>query len=94
MTKRNSKADLQTMLRDPAAVFSTPRDVLDRPGLTRDERLAILRQWERDARGLSVAEEEGMGGGEESLLSRVRLAIAKLGEAEAESASGPGTKHG
>ena len=92
MTKRNSKADLQTMLRDPAAVFSTPRDVLDRPDLTRDERLAILRQWERDARGLSVAEEEGMGGGEESLLSRVRLAIARLGEVE--SAGGSGTKHG
>jgi hypothetical protein len=69
MTKQSRKDDLQTMLRDPAAVFSTPRDVLDRPGLTRDERLAILRQWERDARGLSVAEEEGMGGGEESLLS-------------------------
>ena len=92
MTNRNRKDDLQTMLRDPAAVFSTPRDVLDRPGLTHDERLAILRQWERDARGLSVAEEEGMGGGEESLLSRVRLAIARLGEAE--SAGGSGTKHG
>ena len=92
MAKRNSKGDLQAMLRDPAAVFRTPREVLDHPGLTRKERMAILQQWERDARGLSVAEEEGMGGGEESLLSRVRLAIGHLGEAE--SAGGPGTKHG
>lgn len=92
MAKRNRKDDLQAMLRDPAAVFRTPSDVLDRPGLTCDERLEILRQWERDARGLAVAEEEGMGGGEESLLSRVRLAIARLGEAE--SVGGPGTKHG
>jgi hypothetical protein len=92
MAQRNRKDDLQAMLRDPAAVFGTPRDVLDRAGLTREERLAILRQWERDARGLSVAEEEGMGGGEESLLSRVRLAIARLGEAGSE--GGTGTKHG
>ena len=92
MPKRNRKDDLQAMLRDPAAVFRTPGDVLDRAGLTREERLGILRQWERDARGLSVAEEEGMGGGEESLLSRVRLAIARLGEAE--TAGGSGTKHG
>ena len=92
MAKRNIKDDLQAMLGDPAAVFRTPREVLDRPSLTREERLAILRQWERDARGLSVAEEEGMGGGEESLRARVRLAIARLGEAE--SAGGSGTKHG
>lgn len=80
------------MLRDPAGVFRSPRDVLDHPALTREERLAILKQWERDARGLSVAEEEGMEGGEESLLSRVRRAIAQLGEEQAP--SGPGTKHG
>ena len=45
MAKPNRKDDLQAMLRDPAAVFGTPRDVLDHPGLTRDERLAILQQW-------------------------------------------------
>ena len=91
MKMRNNKVDLQKMLRDPAAVFQKPRDVLDHPGLTRDERLAILRQWERDARELSVGEEEGMGGGEESLLARVRLAIAQLGE---KLPSGAATKHG
>ena len=91
MKMRNNKVDLQKMLRDPAAVFQKPRDVLDHPDLTREERLAILRQWERDARELSVAEEEGMGGGEESLLARVRLAIAQLGETLP---SGAATKHG
>lgn len=87
-TDRTSKADVQTMLRDPAAVFKTPRDVLCHPSLTRDEQLAILRQWEVDARSLSVAEEEGMAGGEESLLSRVRRAIAEVVEGPPASSSG------
>jgi hypothetical protein len=93
MTARISKVDLQAMLRDPAAAFRSPRDVLDHPGLTHDERLAILQQWEHDAKELSVAEGEGMGGGEESMLSRVRLAIARLGEQASASAGSIG-KHG
>ena len=39
-------------------------------------RLAVLRQWEQTARRLSVAEGEGMGGGEENMLGRVEQAIA------------------
>ena len=80
------------MLLDPAGVFRSPRDVLMQPNLSRDERRAILEQWERDARGLAVAEEEGKEGGEDSLLSRVRQAMTQLGEES--SPSGPGTKHG
>jgi len=83
MAKRPSqsnKVDLQSMLRNPAAVFREPRDVLGQKGLTPAQQLAILRQWEVDARALSVAEEEGMAGGERSLLSRVRRAIAQVAE--------------
>ncbi len=92
MPTKGNKVDLATILRDPAGVFRSPRDVLDHPNLTREERLAILEQWERDARGLWVAEEEGMAGGEESLLARVRRAIADLGPER--SPKGPATKHG
>lgn len=94
MPTRAHKVDLPAILRDPAAVFRSPRDVLDHPNLTRAERLAILEQWERDARGLSVAEEEGMAGGEESLLARVRAAIAQLQRGGQPSPKGPATKHG
>jgi hypothetical protein len=80
------------MLLDPAGVFRSPRDVLMQPNLSRDERRAILEQWERDARRLAVAEEEGKEGGEDSLLSRVRQAMTQLGEES--SPSGSGTKHG
>jgi hypothetical protein len=92
MSTQDKNVDLATMLRDPAGVFRIPRDVLAHPDLTREQRVAILRQWERDARGLQVAEEEGMAGGEESLLGRVRGALAQLGEDQ--DLSGPGTKHG
>ena len=92
MTARNRQVDLQKMLQDPAAAFGSPREVLDHPDLTRDERLAILQRWEHDARELSVAEGEGMGGGEESMLSRVRLAIARLGE-QASASGGSSGKH-
>ena len=94
MSEKLGETALQTILRDPAARFHRPRDVLDAPGLTHEQRLAILRQWERDARALAVAEEEGMAGGEESLLSRVRRAIAALGGDNEEEPAGPATKHG
>jgi hypothetical protein len=44
-------------------------------------KLALLRQWEQTARSLSVAESEGMGGGEENKLGRVELAIALVEKA-------------
>jgi hypothetical protein len=34
-------------------------------------KLSLLRQWEQTARSPSVAESEGMGGGEENMLGRV-----------------------
>jgi hypothetical protein len=38
-------------------------------------KLAILREWELDARRLSASESEGFRGGEESMLGRVEEAI-------------------
>ena len=55
MPTTGRKADLVKILQDPAAAFRAPADVLDHPELTDDQRLAILEQWEGDARGLSVA---------------------------------------
>jgi hypothetical protein len=58
------------------AIFSEPNDIVAHPQLSREMKLALLRQWEQTARSLSVAESEGMGGGEENKLGRVELAIA------------------
>ena len=95
MTESGTKLDIDKALLDPAAVFSEPEEIVRTPGLARDLKLRLLEQWEREARALAVAEEEGMTGGEESMLGRVRRAIVALGgEEENDDKPGPTTKHG
>ena len=73
-----SRIDIDAALANPSAYFTHPQDVLACPGLSRELQLKILRQWEQDARELAEAESEGMGGGEESMLGRVRQALRTL----------------
>ena len=73
-----SRIDIEAALANPSAYFTQPQDVLACPGLSRELQLKILRQWEQDARELAEAESEGMGGGEESMLGRVRQALRTL----------------
>ena len=73
-----SPIDIDAALANPSAYFAQPRDVLAHPGLPRELQLKLLRQWEQDARGLAEAESEGMGGGEESMLGKVREALRAL----------------
>jgi hypothetical protein len=77
MTK--STIDVDKALLDPSSCFETPEEVIEAAGLSREQRVAILKSWERDARELAVAEEEGMGDGEASLLRRVLTALGRLG---------------
>ena len=76
MAQPSIAIDFEKALEDPTAVFSEPIEVVTCSHLTPDMRLAVLRQWEQTARRLSVAEGEGMGGGEENMLGRVEQAIA------------------
>ncbi len=70
--------DYEKAVLDPATVFASPEDLLARSDLSRAQKLNLLRRWREDARKLSVAEAEGMGGGEPSLLERVTAALATL----------------
>ena len=70
--------DIDAALANPSAYFAQPQDVLTYPGLSRKRRRELLRQWEQDARQLAIAEGEGMGGGEESMLGRVSQALRVL----------------
>jgi len=56
-----------------------PAEVVRSSALSRSQKPKILQQWELDARQLSVAEEENMAGGEESMVGRVSRAILALG---------------
>jgi hypothetical protein len=70
--------DYQRAVLDPASVFASPEEVLKRTDLSREQKLKVLGQWLTDARELSVAEGEGMAGGEPSLIERVSAALATL----------------
>ena len=78
MTHETPPFSVNAALRHPSSYFAEPKDVVAHPQLSRDVKLAILREWEQDARRLSTSESEGMGGGEESMLGRVEAAIQIL----------------
>ena len=80
MTGDISETDLDRMMQDPRGVFSEPQDVVADRRLSREQKLAILRRWELDALRLSTSESEGMGGGEDSMLSRVGNAIRAVAD--------------
>jgi hypothetical protein len=93
MHARSEAFDLQKALLNPAAVFGAPKAVVEDERLSREQKLQLLKQWEHDALSLAVAEGEGMAGGEESMLNRVRLAIdrVKRGAPRAQPAQGSRT---
>jgi hypothetical protein len=91
MARESSEApDVERARLDPGAVFASPEAVRDDPRLAHGDKVDILRRWEYDARELSVAEEEGMGGGEPPLLDRIEAALHALtGYPDPEGDSGP-----
>ena len=48
-------------LRHFRSYFTEPKDVVAHPQLSRDEKLAILREWEQDALRLSTSESRRYG---------------------------------
>lgn len=86
--------DLARAEEDPAAAFPTPQDVLQHEELSREEKRRILERWKLDALDMEVASEENMGGGENSLLAEVALALDQLGEDDGGNDGTQATKHG
>ena len=76
MLTRHDKAKALTT---PTSLFKTPAEVVSCGDLSKDEKTAVLKQWEIDARLLQVASEEGMTGGEGSQLAEVKKAQTSLG---------------
>lgn len=85
--------NFERALLDPTTVYKQPQDVLLDETLSKEEKLKVLKQWEYDARGLLVAEEENMPGDASSMLQRVLAAIHEL-DPNYDTTQGSGTKHG
>jgi hypothetical protein len=71
--------DFEKALLDPGAVFKTPAEVVQKPDLSREQKIQILRRWEYDARELQVADEESMTGPQTIDLDAVLVALRSLG---------------
>jgi len=84
--------NLEAALRDPASAFAAPEEIAAHAGLTREQKIEILRLWEYDAAEAEVATEEGMPGGNGDLLQRILLALDGLGAADAGD-TGPTKQH-
>jgi hypothetical protein len=78
MTESEGELDLEKAQLDPGSAFSSPEELRDHPGLTREQKIGILRRWAYDASELAVAEEEGMVGGESSHLARILSVLDSL----------------
>jgi len=85
--------DLERARLDPSSIFESPAALLADERLSREQKIEILRRWQYDANELAVAEEEGMGGGESSILPEIVEALDVLdGGSDVEHT--PPTKHG
>jgi hypothetical protein len=72
--------DVKAAKTNPSKFFKTPAEVATYPGISREDKIEILRQWETDARLMAVADEESMGGGENSHLGAVTQLLITLGD--------------
>jgi len=52
--------DIEKAKTNPASQFKHPEDILNYPGLSRELKIFMLRQWAYDEREQEVAEEENM----------------------------------
>ena len=86
--------DMDKAMLDPGSVFSTPEEVVRHTGLTREQKVEILRRWEYDAAEVAVAVEEGMPDGESDLLRRILVALESLGYRIDAEHAGPTKQHG
>lgn len=85
--------DINRVFQNPADVFSSPQEILQKQNLSVEQKIKILRRWEYDERELSVAEEENMAGGPPSKLDDILSALRQLA-VKNHSEHAPPTKQG
>ena len=83
------------LVADVSKHFASPEALLDSDDLTREQKLALLRQWEYDLHLMQVATEENMTsdgtpGTNAEKIRQVRAAAEKLGAEVGDSGTGTG----
>ena len=67
----NEAREVQHKVEQPHAHFENPAEVVIDPALSKDDKVRALEAMEQDAKQMSVASGEGMGGGERAGLDDV-----------------------
>ena len=75
---------------NPSGSYNDPEEVLKDTKLSRDEKIAVLREWHYDAMRLQESEGENMSGGEPDRLRSVSNALLTLGVSAAKDADPKG----
>jgi hypothetical protein len=71
--------EFERILSDPSSNYKHPEEVLRDERLSHQEKIAVLKLWAFDEKGLEVAEEENMRGGSRPIvLDQVLLALQKI----------------
>ena len=71
--KRDAASDARPG--SPHRQQTSPETVVQDPGLSRQEKLCVLKDWARDEWQIAVAVQEGMPGSESELLQRILNAL-------------------
>jgi len=79
-SRMSQTLDFKDATVNPTKYFVRPNEVVANKTLSSHEKIEILRQWELDARLMSVASDESMGSGELNLLDEVVKALISLGD--------------
>jgi len=74
----NVDTDIETKKANPSGAYNDPDEVLNDDTLSREEKIAILREWHYDAMRLQESEAENMAGGEPDRLRSGSNALLKL----------------
>jgi hypothetical protein len=82
MGRVKTKTWLDLALDDPMRTFGTPAEVLRDARLDEVGMRAVPTAWLQDAKRMTESADEGMAGGEDSLLPEVECALAELDRGE------------
>ena len=93
-TVQNEPTRRGRALPDPTLASASPQEILNHPGLTRKEKIELLRSRQYDAAEIAVAEEEGMQGPENDPMRDILLALAQLTEGQPDEPVAPTKQHG
>ena len=81
--------NIEKAIKNPTDVFDDPLEIVESEEITREEKIKILKSWRYDAKQMSVATEENMGGKNSDLFSKILGALKLLGVSNAEESSQP-----